>query len=294
MHTDTQAGFATLSEARPLVFTVCALCGADDPEPVAVGADFRAARASDETFLMVRCRACGLLYLNPRPSVTSPRGDAPHPIGSLRRWAAARRFNRWCRDLPAHARILHVAAATELRFAPLYAVARARGYTIDRASARAPGSDAADYDLIVLLESIECVAEPAALLATLRAALRPGGRLIVTTKNAHSLGFRLFRARYWGGYDFPRHPSVFTQATLARLADRSGLRIVKIATSADPATWANSLRNVLLDMRAPDWLVARFRADARATFVLFATLDAIASRAGRGGILRATFERSAS
>ena len=45
----------------------CTLCGADDAEPVLVGRD-RLLDRHDE-FHLVRCRACGLHYIDPRPTV---------------------------------------------------------------------------------------------------------------------------------------------------------------------------------------------------------------------------------
>ena len=50
-----------------LVPAVCALCGVDDADPVGVGQDFEY-RTSPDHFLAVRCRRCGLVFLNPRPA----------------------------------------------------------------------------------------------------------------------------------------------------------------------------------------------------------------------------------
>ena len=55
-----------------LVETSCAVCGARDAAPEAVGRDFEHDTVPGE-FRFVRCRACGHLYLNPRPAL----GDLP-------------------------------------------------------------------------------------------------------------------------------------------------------------------------------------------------------------------------
>ncbi len=45
----------------------CLLCGERDVEPVVEQRDF-SDKESSETFVVVRCRSCGLQYLNPRPT----------------------------------------------------------------------------------------------------------------------------------------------------------------------------------------------------------------------------------
>ena len=45
-----------------LVPARCCLCEDDDAEPVAVGEDFEY-RTSPDSFLAMRCRGCGLIYL---------------------------------------------------------------------------------------------------------------------------------------------------------------------------------------------------------------------------------------
>lgn len=46
----------------------CLLCGSGDDEPVVRQRDF-STDESDEMFTVVRCRSCGLQYLNPRPTL---------------------------------------------------------------------------------------------------------------------------------------------------------------------------------------------------------------------------------
>ncbi len=98
----------------------CALCLVDDAEPIAVGEDFEYRTAAD-SFLMMRCRRCGLVFLNPRPEDgEGPRIYPDHYhafnfsedgfgiIHRARRRLEARRLLHWCRGLPADARILDV------------------------------------------------------------------------------------------------------------------------------------------------------------------------------------------
>src|SRR5262249_50740806 len=97
---------------------VCCLCGVEDADPVGVGEDFEY-RTSPDTFLAVRCRRCGLVYLNPRPADEEAGRIYPDHyhafafdpgafgfVYRVRRRLEASRVLGWCRGLPANARIL--------------------------------------------------------------------------------------------------------------------------------------------------------------------------------------------
>jgi len=48
----------------------CNNCGADDTETVTVGHEFEYDNTTPDEFPVVRCRRCGLVYLDPRPAVS--------------------------------------------------------------------------------------------------------------------------------------------------------------------------------------------------------------------------------
>ena len=122
-----QVGSGSNSVAAPqpleplrLVPALCALCGVEDVEPIAVGADFEYRTSSDE-FLAVRCRRCKLVYLNPRPADSEAARiypDSYHAfqfrpaeyglVYRVRRRLEARRLLYWCRGLPEDGRILDI------------------------------------------------------------------------------------------------------------------------------------------------------------------------------------------
>src|SRR5215472_13427573 len=56
---------------QPLVLmhVACCVCGATNGQPVGVGEDFEY-RTSPDSFLAMRCRDCGLVYLDPRPATS--------------------------------------------------------------------------------------------------------------------------------------------------------------------------------------------------------------------------------
>jgi len=98
-----------------------------------------------------------------------------------------------------------------------------------------------NFDLILLLNLIEHVHDPLAVLCKARSLLTPDGRLVIKTPNYHSLDARLFRRRNWGGYHCPRHWVLFSRDSFQRLAERAGLRIVASSYTQGAPFWAISV-----------------------------------------------------
>jgi 2-polyprenyl-3-methyl-5-hydroxy-6-metoxy-1,4-benzoquinol methylase len=86
------------------------------------------------------------------------------------------------------------------------------------------------FDVVTINHAIEHVPDPLQTIRDCAALLRPGGRMIVTTPNAESLGARLF-GRHWRGLEPPRHLNVFTGASLSDVVTRAGLRVERMATA---------------------------------------------------------------
>jgi SAM-dependent methyltransferase len=94
------------------------------------------------------------------------------------------------------------------------------------------------FDAVHLSHVLEHVHEPGALLRECRRVLRPGGRLVVLTPNAESLGHRL-QGRGWRGLEPPRHLHVFTSRSLRRALRDAGFRAeVRSTARLAGETWA--------------------------------------------------------
>lgn len=112
--------------------------------------------------------------------------------------------------------------AQGLEFDPAAAApARARGFTVHEgtvdAAPLAPGS----FDQVTLNHVIEHLHEPAAVLARLRAALKPGGRIWLQTPNVASRGAQRYGAD-WRGLEPPRHLVLFGERSLHLALERAG------------------------------------------------------------------------
>jgi 2-polyprenyl-3-methyl-5-hydroxy-6-metoxy-1,4-benzoquinol methylase len=106
--------------------------------------------------------------------------------------------------------------------------------------------DTADkFDVILMLNLIEHVADPYAVLAKARSLLTPRGRLYIKTPNFQALDARIFRHRSWGGYHCPRHFIIFSRQSIHRAMESSGLRVIKLAFTQGAPFWSVSVLNQL-------------------------------------------------
>ncbi len=302
-----------------LANTPCCLCGVEDAAPVAVGEDFEY-RTSGDSFLAMRCRSCGLVYLNPRPATSEL--DRIYPasyhafqfsqenfgfVHRVRSRLEARRLLSYCNHLGDVARILDVGCGDGFHLALLkeygrqgwklegvdtsdraVEAARDAGLNVHMGTVESASLPAESYDLVLLIATIEHVADPPAVMRAAARLLRPGGRVVIVTDNTATLDFRLFGGRHWGGYHFPRHWNLFDKRSLRMLAEQAGLEVLQLATALSPVNWVYSIRNRLVDRHAPRWLVDRFSLKSPLSLAAFTLLDGAFKALGRGALLKLT------
>jgi len=307
-----------------LVPVRCCVCDVDDAEPLAVGEDFEY-RTSPDIFLAVRCRRCGLVYLNPRPDTREL--DRIYPpdyhafnfsegefgfVYNVRRRLEARRLLECCTGLGAGARILDIGCGDGFhldllrgfgnpgwRLEGVDSSARAveaatrRGLTVHRSFVQDCPVPPDSIDLALMIATIEHVDNPPEVLSAVRRLLKPGGRVVVVTDNAASPDARLFQGRHWGGYHFPRHWNLFTAATLRALEQKAGLDVDSLGGITSPVNWVYSIRNRLVDANAPAWLIRRFSLSTPVSLGIFTILDSALRLIGRSGLLRAILRKPA-
>ncbi len=92
------------------------------------------------------------------------------------------------------------------------------------------------FDAITMDHVIEHIWDPIGTLKECCRVLKPNGRLVVLTPNIKSLAHRLFREA-WLHLDPPRHLYLFSPYTLHNCAERAGLGVLKLRTTARSVPW---------------------------------------------------------
>lgn len=288
---------------------VCDLCGADDAESLLMLRD-RMFRTTEEAFRLVRCRRCGLRYLNPRPATEVldryyPATYDPFARRGLSARIKARQYRRAVDELwpflSPPARVLDLGCAT----GDLLQVVRERGnpnvvgiepsihaaaisrdrYGLDvhagqLADAAIPD---ASLDAVLMSHVIEHLPSPSRTLTEIARVLRPGGTVVLWLPNADSLAAR-FWDDAWMGYDAPRHLYTFTPVTLTALLQRTGFVVREIQHEWIGLEWSWGLRLRARERwrsDAGERLLTRLHPALTAAFTPLAATAALARKAGR-------------
>ena len=266
----------------------CVHCGAADVELLWAGREHEYDNTTDEQFRFVRCSACGVVRLNPRPDVSelsriyppnyyaygllSDEADAGAGLGG---WLKRRMYQRRLMALidrlgkQGTIRVLDVGCA-DGRLLDWYKASPAgdrletHGIELSEAAAemaRRRGHhvvtgrfevdrefEPGSFDLILAYHVIEHVDDPKGFAKRAADLLAPGGVFVAATPNWDSADARRF-GEYWGGNHFPRHWTLYDEQTLKRLAEDVGLRMERVEYQVNPVFWVWTCHS---------WLKSRF------------------------------------
>ena len=239
----------------------CNICGADDAATVyaeryedGTPRDMvRTFRASGDELLvdrLVRCRQCGLEYVNPRPRGTDiveaySQGDDPTYVSQVE--ARERTFGDAVARIealqPGGRRLLDVGTAA----GAFLAAARARGWDVEGCEPNrwmaewgskhyglniragelfdqdyAPGS----FNVVTLWDVIEHTPDPSAVIRRVAELVAPGGLLVVNYPDRGSWLARVLGRRW--PFLSSVHLYYFTRRTITRLLEMHGFTIVEM------------------------------------------------------------------
>jgi 2-polyprenyl-3-methyl-5-hydroxy-6-metoxy-1,4-benzoquinol methylase len=107
---------------------------------------------------------------------------------------------------------------------------RERGLTVHAGPVESAPFPPASFDVVACQHVIEHVTDPRGFLTAVGAYLRPGGRLLIVTPNAQSLGHRLFREDCYS-LDPPRHLVLYSLRGFRQLLRQiPSLELVRLRT----------------------------------------------------------------
>lgn len=235
-----------------MIYVDCNLCGAQasDAKPYRIVED----RYTGKSYQLVRCPACGLVYLNPRPTfeeLTEHYPDSYEPFQSTdqdnirsrlftldhEQKALNMQVDYLERFVPHRGCLLDVGCASG-RFLN---AAQQRGWVTQGVELNSKASQIArdlfgldvytgsleeanfsenSFTAITLWDVLEHVPYPVDTLRLCWNLLLPGGILAFSIPNILSFDRFLF-AKYWIGWDAPRHFTLFDQSTLIKALEQS-------------------------------------------------------------------------
>ncbi len=230
---------------------VCIWCGCKEATFLFPRRD----RLGSETFAYLRCAGCGLIRLEPRPSLAELPRYYPEEYevfqerreNPLFRWGRRRLWHRRLqairRYLPRPGRALDVGCGTgefleilqrqgwdvagiepNLRAAQ-QARARLGAEAIQAISLEEASFPPGTFDLITLWDVLEHLDDPPAALRRLAGWLHPAGLLALGVPNLESWDARFFGPA-WIGWDAPRHLYLFPDSILREILAASGFSIL--------------------------------------------------------------------
>lgn len=258
---------ASISEKRDvipdtvkLVNTTCPLCGGSDSVSVLSSSD-RLTKLPGR-YQVVRCLGCGLMRTNPRPSEKSiayyypddyspfqKQRPFPKKIHGARKaigWLAHQifRFNNSTVPKTNGKKMLEIGCGSGRYLAAM----KEQGWDVEGVEPSPFAARAAQkvskkiyvcsiedlnlenvtFDLVVGWTVFEHLHQPLRVLQKIRAVMKKDSYLVLSMPNASSFSYRLF-GKYTIDWDVPRHLFHFTPRTLAKIAAKAGLNVVKIS-----------------------------------------------------------------
>jgi len=253
----------------------CPGCGESGVRTLFHGRD-RLYRTTDKSFLLVECKNCRLIRLEPRPSAKElasyypaeywyePDQDTASKIEeSYRRFVLRDHVNfvmRTVENLSQPGLVVDVGCGGGL----LLRMLRERGLSVLGLETSHQAANAAwkqnhvavvcgdlsegpiergSASLVTMFHVLEHLREPVSYLRSARDLLVPSGRLVIQVPNASSWQFLMF-GEHWNGVDVPRHLVNYRQRDLENLLEYCGFEVVRrkhFSLRDNPAGFASSL-----------------------------------------------------
>jgi ubiquinone/menaquinone biosynthesis C-methylase UbiE len=261
----------------------CDICFSNDSEQLFKVRDYSVKVDDLQIFNIVRCRKCGLVYMNPQPNheeLSQYYGNKYYthvPAGEKNNSKKGRVFKllRWVKrkiitgnefKLPIHSevgRFLDVGCGKGnyiTEYMKQYPQWEFFGIEPDSQSAKlasqldsviiinntiknAKFSDNF-FDILMMNHSLEHIPNPSETLQECQRILKEDGKIIIRVPNFGSLAAKIFK-QYWVAIDAPRHLFHFTEKTIHTMLDKAGFNVLISRRRALPGSISQSLNYLL-------------------------------------------------
>jgi SAM-dependent methyltransferase len=277
-------------------------------------------RALNRSWDLVKCLNCGLVSTEPLPDeeilAFKYTGDywaassdpAAAVMYNLRMKAFARRL---CKALPHGCKALDVGAGNGLWVNLL----KANGFDATGIDPYAPDTaktavfkcslqkapfEKKSFDLITFLHVLEHMENPADSLKEADRFLKPGGLLVIEVPNIESMGFRLFKTKWFPLEDIPSHINHFSKTSLLFTVKNAGnyslIMDRGFSLKDSPSILVNTIFPDLSPRSVRNKYSGRHPACLKASYLLCQGLVLpfawIVAKAGHGEVVRMVFKKN--
>lgn len=233
----------------------CLSCGTSSPELLFTGRDYRC-RTTEETFNVVKCPSCGLVFLDPLPDENKLAGYYPPayyqlPQAGLRKFiveflgsrkiAAVRKYKQSGRLLDVGCGngdfLLQISRqgfeVYGLDVSPESCRLTRSRLNLDGDTVRILNQSVMEcnlaehyFEVITLWHVFEHLSNPGKALDKLHRLIKTDGVLVIEIPNFNSVN-RLIFGKYYFHMEIPRHIFHYSRRTIKDLLERSGFEVIR-------------------------------------------------------------------
>ena len=228
-------------------YVKCDLCGADDTSLLFTARDIDL--SGKDLFNVVRCKKCGLVYLNPRPTKQELGKFYPEEyfLGHADTEGGIDKYQyqkmKKIKKFKSKGKILDVGCGTgyfltvakengwETRGVEVSKIAASyarKKFSIDVFAGELLEAGYPDeyFDVVTLWHVLAHLPNPSETLAEVNRVLKKDGLLILTVPNIRGFQAKIFK-EFWFHLDVPRHLYFFDMDTLEQILRKNGFTILR-------------------------------------------------------------------
>ncbi len=254
---------------------ICTLCGKSEFKYWGKCTDVEYHSTKDE-YNFYECQNCKLLQIDPMPvdklSIIYPSNyysfvaNKKTAVDNIKEWLDKRLFRKILAGLKGDIKILDVGGGSGWLLNVIKSISDKVVFTqvvdLDKDAEKLAKENGHEYfcgkiedfktpqkfDFVLLLNLIEHVENPLAVLKNIESILSDQGVILIKTPNYDSLDARMFER--WGGLHCPRHWVLFSEQSFRKVAEKAGLKIKSLSYTQGAPFWTIS---VLAYMHKKKW-----------------------------------------